>query len=538
MSFALAGVSCVDVNSGDPKPIILSDASTTPPSMDASMDAALPPEEEDDAAVWDPSSGLPRECVEKPKPLIDPQFLPRCPNCEGDARCVPSILLEQQAPEMLSKLMACDETSVCVPDPIISTMGFYGPESCRSVGDSEGRCLSECLPQVASQRDILPQSNCPEHERCVPCFDPRKGTETGACGLTCDLGPQEAPKPWAACCGGLGACLPAALVPADQAGQLSADSCADQSALCAPTLLMDDTARPAQCSSVGGAEGRCMPSCLPAIAARASSLPQDACRSGEVCAPCFDPFTGADSGACRLHGDAPTQPASTFAHCCGDLGTCVPRTLVGEADAARLPATGCEQNGSLCVPNAFLDPSFVPASCRSIGGGEGRCVASCMLPADQLGAPIPRSNCAQGELCAPCFNPLDGTATGVCSVRGDTPKEPVLRFDTECCGKSGLCIPGELSGSDAKSLPVDRCGGEHGSGWVCAPKSVVNDPSRASNPFASCKVDLGLFRVGRGKCVPNCMVEASRFVKRLLQRSNCESGESCVPCSVGGVPGC
>ena len=80
------------------------------------MDGGLPPDEADDAAVWDPSSGLPRECVEKPKPLIDPKLLQRCPVCEGDARCVPTLLIEKTAPDMVKKLMACDETSVCVPD--------------------------------------------------------------------------------------------------------------------------------------------------------------------------------------------------------------------------------------------------------------------------------------------------------------------------------------------------------------------------------------------------------------------------------------
>ena len=501
------------------------------------MDASLPPDEAD-ASLWDPNSGLPRECVYKPKPLIDPKLLPQCPSCEGEARCVPRILLEKQAPEMLAKLMACDETSVCVPDPIISSMGFYAPNSCRSVNDSEGRCLSECLPQVASQRDILPQANCGEHERCVPCFDPLEGEETGACRLTCDLGPVEPAKLLDSCCGGLGSCLPSALVPAAQSNQLAVDSCTQANTLCAPAVLTDETARPAQCNTVGGGEGRCMPTCLPAIAARAHSLPQDVCRTGEVCAPCFDPFSGTDTEACRVHGDAPTQPPSTFAHCCGDQGTCVPTSLVSEGDSTRLPIDSCQQGDALCVPNTFLDAAFVPASCRSIGDGEGRCIAACMLPADQLSAPIPRSTCGTGELCAPCFNPIDGTATGVCNIRGDSPKEPALRFDTPCCGRSGLCIPEVLSGSQGKSLPADRCASELGQGWLCAPKRVVTDPSRASNPFAACKIDLGLFRVGRGKCVPNCMVEANGFVKRLLQRSSCESGESCVPCSVGGVPGC
>ena len=505
--------------------------------MDASMDGAAA--RADAGAVWDPSSGLPRECVERPAPLIDPTQLARCPSCDDDARCVPQLLIEKQAPEMLAKLAACDDKNVCVPDPIISSMGFYKPDNCRSVNDSEGRCMSECLPAVASQRDILPQASCAEHERCVPCFDPLTGAETGACRLTCDLGPREPAKTLSGCCDGLGTCLPGSLVPADQAGQLGHDSCAEADALCAPTLLMDPSQKPAPCGSVAGHEGRCLPACLPAIANKAASLPQDTCRAGEVCAPCFDPFSGADSQACRFHGDAPSAPAETFAHCCSELGTCVPRTLVSAADASHLPAGGCEGAAdSLCVPNAFLDPAFTPASCRSLADAEGRCVAVCLLPADQLGAPIPQSSCATGELCAPCFNPVNGEATGVCNVRGDAPKEPAVRFDTACCGQSGLCIPQELAGSASKGLPKDRCASEHGDGWLCAPKRVVTDPARAKDPFDSCKIDLGLFRVGRGKCVPNCMVDASGFAKRLLQRSSCESGASCVPCSLGGVPGC
>ncbi|MFT3924790.1 MAG: hypothetical protein QM778_19810 [Myxococcales bacterium] len=517
-------------------PLGAPDASTMGPEMDASMDsgAAHP----DAGPKWDPDSGLPRECVEPPPALIDPALLARCPSCEGDARCVPKLLIEKKAPEMLAKLGSCDDKNVCVPDPIIASMGFYKPDSCRSVNDSEGRCMSECLPAVAAQRDILPQAGCATHERCVPCFDPLKGEETGACRLTCDLGPVEPAKTLSPCCGGLGTCVPSGLVPSDQASLLTRDSCVEENTLCAPSVLMDDQAKPSTCSSVAGYEGRCLPACLPSIAAKASKLPADVCQIGEVCAPCFDPFDGSDSGACRIHGDAPAQPAATFSQCCGELGTCVPSSLVGADDASRLPKDSCAQADSLCVPKAFLDSSFVPPSCRSLGNSEGRCVATCMLPTEQRSAPLPQSSCAVGELCAPCFNPVDGAATSVCSIRGDAPKEPVLRFDTICCGSSGLCIPQELSGNNAKSLPVDRCGTALGAGWVCAPKRVVADPTRASNPFNSCKISLGFFSVGRGKCVPNCMVEASGFAKRLLQRSSCESGESCVPCSIGGVPGC
>jgi hypothetical protein len=387
--------------------------SARPQHLDAGSDGGL-----------DGDAALARECAEPPAPPIDPRQLALCPDCSGQARCVPRALITGQASQLADELAACDRDSVCIPDPIIATMGFYKPDTCRSLHDSEGRCLSECLPQVASRRDILPQAGCADHERCVPCFDPIDGGSTGACDLPCDTGPTESARPFDACCAGAGLCLPKALVPSAQRTALGADTCTESGALCAPRLFAEPTGVPARCDSIGGGEGRCLPSCMPAVAKQADLLPQDRCDSGERCAPCFDPITGKDTQVCRLHGDAP--------------------------------------------------------------------------------------------------------------------REPALVFDTACCGQGGLCIPSALASADAQgpSLPVDRCADAVGEGWLCAPKRVVTDPSRASNPFDSCKIDLGLFSVGHGKCVPNCMVTAKGWVKHLLSRSGCDSGESCVPCSAGGVPGC
>src|SRR4051794_8830244 len=89
-SLALVMSACGDDTKGSPQSLTDADAAAVTPSMDVSMDSSLPPHQADDAAVWDPSSGLPRECVEKPKPLVDPKFLQLCPNCEGKARCVPT----------------------------------------------------------------------------------------------------------------------------------------------------------------------------------------------------------------------------------------------------------------------------------------------------------------------------------------------------------------------------------------------------------------------------------------------------------------
>jgi hypothetical protein len=507
--------------------------------------ASAPPAQPPDAgalAAGDAASecmgGLPHACCEPPTVAFDLALLPACPNCGGGAHCLPRTLVEQRVAELSDRLGACDESSLCVPDPFLRSLGFHAPPSCRSLNDAEGRCLSECLPEVASQRDILPQADCAAHERCVPCFDPLHGGETGACGLTCDVGPSEPPRTLARCCGDAGRCVPEALVPEAERARLGKDTCEAEAALCAPALLMDESARPTVCSSLAGSEGRCLPSCLPEVASRASELPQDLCAAGEACVPCTDPLTGEDSGACGLHGDAPREPPQLFASCCGELGACIPAELVGERNPGPLEREECESPGDLCVPRSFLDAGFVPPSCRSFADAEGRCLAACLLPELDRSVPLPQASCAQGELCAPCYNPADGTATGACSLRGDGPREPPVRFDTACCGTSGVCIPGALAGSGANVLPADRCDDEHGDGWLCAPKSVVDDPNRASDPFQSCKMKIGFFSAGRGKCVPQCMIDAKGWVQKLLSRSSCASGERCVPCSLGDVPGC
>jgi hypothetical protein len=503
-----------------------------PGDVDASRDGA---DEAPDAQAENPTAS----CENPPRPLLEPGLLPVCPGCAGAARCVPRQLIAERAPDMVERLAACNDQAVCLPDPVITSMGFYAPETCRSLNEAEGRCLSECLPAVASQRDILPQAGCGEFERCVPCFDPLSGEPSGACEMPCDPGPREPePRLFPRCCEEAGLCVPSALVPAEMRGLLGRDGCESEDALCAPEALTEADARPVTCSSLAGAEGRCLAACLPPIAERADELPQSACATGEVCAPCFDPFTGEETSACRVRGDAPTQSPVLFATCCGGLGACVPPALVDGQEAAMLSADSCAGAGELCVPRAFTDRAYVPPSCRSIGDAEGRCLPACLLEGLAQGASLPQATCQSGELCAPCYNPQDGAPTGACALRGDAPREPPVRFDTACCGQSGLCIPGELAGSGADMLPADRCASEHGSGWLCAPKSVLADPSRRSDPFESCRMNFGLFRAGRGKCVPQCMIDAKGWVKRLLQRSSCASGELCVLCSLGGVPGC
>jgi hypothetical protein len=212
--------------------------------------------------------------------------------------------------------------------------------------------------------------------------------------------------------------------------------------------------------------------------------------------------------------------------------------MIPEAQQGLLSTDSCADASALCAPLLLTEPQARPAVCTSLAGAEGRCLPSCLPPVAAQAKLLPRADCADGELCTPCFNPIDGSATGVCSLHDDAPTQPPVSFNQSCCGSSGLCIPSVLAGAQAKVLPADSCASDLGPDWLCAPKRIVADPSTASNPFASCKINLGLFKAGHGKCVPRCMVDAKGWASRFLQRSSCESGELCVPCSLADVPGC
>ena len=120
------------------------------------------------------------ECLPE-EPLIAPELLPACDLC-ANARCVPASFVP---PEQQALLADCVDGSKCVPDLLIETNGNFTLTTCRSINDSEGRCVSTCLPSAAAQADRLPTAGCGMDEVCVPCFDPTNGEDTGACGLGC-----------------------------------------------------------------------------------------------------------------------------------------------------------------------------------------------------------------------------------------------------------------------------------------------------------------------------------------------------------------
>jgi hypothetical protein len=358
-------------------------------------------------------------------PVFDPTAFAACssPTC-GGAHCVPAAIV----PLAEQSLLAACTGGLCAPDPIIATAGEFVPKACVSIAGVEGRCLSTCLPSVAEAVG-LPHAGCAAGEQCMPCFDPTgsdPNAPTGACSFACDA-PTKPPTiltcPWtgppvfdptafAACssptCGGAH-CVPAAIVPLAEQSLLAACT----GGFCAPDPIIatGNNYIPPSCVAFAGtpAEGRCLSSCLPGIAAQ-PSLEQSICGTGDKCAPCTNPYTGASTGACSTTiCDAPAQGAFTFPRCCPVnatlTGTCVPTSQLAAAQQSSLLQDDCPSAsaGYLCEPDEYL-PGGTPSKCTSTSflfPGPGACVSPCV----NLGAAsliFSQDDCPSNDLCVSC----------------------------------------------------------------------------------------------------------------------------------------
>jgi hypothetical protein len=260
-------------------------------------------------------------------------------------------------------------------------------------------------------------------------------TSTGSGDSSTGSGQEECPytgpppidpstlEPCPSCSGGAH-CVPTSLVPAEFADQLA--DC-DTSAKCVPDpfIVSNGLFIPDSCSSVAGAEGRCLSVCLPDVAAQAAQLPQDVCPANQLCVPCYDPTSAATTGACELSCDpGPAEPPSSLPKCCDGMGTCVPPSAAGE-NADKLGEDSCPQdNGALlCAPDVFVnDPMWSPASCTTslvsgLFGSEyepGACLPDCLPDVDNF--LIQKDDCADGFKCAPCLEPPFGQPSGACDL--------------------------------------------------------------------------------------------------------------------------
>jgi hypothetical protein len=519
------------------------------------------------------SSPAPIVCPYNGPPLVNPSPFPSCASSTcSNAHCVPATLIP---PAQRSLLSVCPGGGFCTPDKIIETANNFVPAKCTSIAGVEGRCVSTCLPSVEAEALVLPTAGCAAGEVCAPCYDPTvpsPAPPTGACSIGCDMpGPSPAPIacPYSgpniinptvfpscasATCSGAH-CLPASLVPPAQQALLKPCS---GGGFCAPDPIIGSANHfvPPKCTSIAGAEGRCISTCLPSVAAIAAILPTAGCAAGTVCAPCYDPTSAkptVQTGACSLGCDAPTKPPlmltcpwpepspsppvinPTALPGCGCTGAhCLPASVVPSADRPNLNT--CSDPGfgaGFCTPDQIIATggNFKPPGCAPFANvtnsTQGRCLSGC-LKTVQSNPTLETSTCSGSDKCAPCWDPFTGLATGACSLSSCDSPPPVFTFP-KCCnfvgnGNIGTCAPlSQLSAQQQGALPQDTCAGN----YLCAP----NEWLPGHTPM-TCTTGLGF----SGACVPRCINN-----NILFGQGSCPTNDfKCIACFLApaGTPGC
>jgi len=242
--------------------------------------------------------------------------------------------------------------------------------------------------------------------------------------------------------------------------------------------------------------------------------------------------TGGDSAVQCPHEGDPVFDLSLFTPCpsyvCDQGAHCVPNDLVPGEVQDFLP----DCNGEMkCVPDLFIETNanFLLETCTSVMGLEGRCVSGCIPLVAERADILEQATCAEGELCAPCFDPLSGEDTMVCNLTCDPgPSEPPPEQLPSCCPDgNGTCVPGDLiPDSQEGALAQDAC---PEASLKCVPNQML-DPSFDPEPCEPGFL-LELLGVDDGVCVPEC-VDAVKSIAK----GGCPSGYRCAPCDAFGEP--
>jgi hypothetical protein len=324
------------------------------------------------------------------------------------------------------------------------------------VSGADGVCLSVCVPQVSQYESLLPQDICAPDERCAPCINPLTQQPSGACligtpaafcgGPASGAGASDAGPAAPAACPHTGApvldpttakltscdpnggahCLQKSLVPAAMQSEL-ADCPNAADGMCVPDVFIESGGNfiSPTCTSIFGAEGRCLDEVIPQVAAQLSQLPQATCATYERCVPCTNPLDGTTTGACALSCDpGPTTPPITLQACCdqngASAGLCIPKTSIPTAEQPNLGQDVCTDAATLCVPKEMTNQStFKPPTCTGqgligifTGSYTGVCLSKCLSYSFIQSLGISQGSCDAEHDCAPCTNPITKAPTG------------------------------------------------------------------------------------------------------------------------------
>ncbi len=411
---------------------------------------------------------------------------------------------------------------------------------------------------------------------------PTTNADTKAGSSTCTQAVQgEDPKKFPVCTGTKGA--KGRCVPTSKMGQFSdkfeTAACQAGSACVPDTLVEKGTSiQLKKCKPVLGKsedDGRCFSSLAKDITANYDLLKNATgtqCSGDEVCAPCLNPLANnAPTGICfeapkagECDGKAggggggggggapvacpymgpPLVDVSTFpSEDCGSGMRCVAAALLPSADLA---ASLKKCSKGVCAPEKAVAAAgnYVPKTCVSVAGGEGRCTNENIPMVSSQKAMLPKDTCDANELCAPCYNPGDGKATGACATaKCDAPKLPAVTFKACCNGNGaprGKCVPKTSVPSNLQKNLGDDKGTCAPNVDVCVPSEFVTTPGYRGSPCAGSSFLTGGYT---GVCLSDCL-EFGFFQSLGISRGDCAGANKCVPCtnpldgSATGAPGC
>lgn len=259
----------------------------------------------------------------------------------------------------------------------------------------------------------------------------------------------------------------------------------------------------------------------------------------------------------------PRDPGGTGADgasCCGGAGKCAaPSTVTG--DAAK--SLGHDTCGAtlVCAPTATAKPT---ACTTNVGGNglEGRCIPSCFMLGNPQSLTLDKGGvdggtaCGADELCAPCWNPVDGTSTGSCNTNGDAPTSTAPTPYAKCPAANdagqpvggGLCVPASAlaTAKDPKS-PIYNPAinglkkGSCAAGELCVPEAKAKDPTHCSPHCTTGSTVMALGTLYKnGACTPEYVIFDVAGASGIMFSSGgtgCSAGELCAPCQDPLNPG-
>ena len=231
-----------------------------------------------------------------------------------------------------------------------------------------------------------------------------------------------------------------------------------------------------------------------------TASPMDAAREDAGCVPqpIVDPNLLAECPFCRG-------------------GRCVPGDSLPPGSREQL--ADCSESHE-CLPDVYLETGgrFVPESCRSTFGVEGRCLSTCLPSVMRILDTVPQDTCPDDHRCVPCYDPRTGEATSACSQSCDPgPVEPP-RVVAPCCEGLGFCYPRDDVPEDARDVLV-ACEEES---ELCVPTVLAGTSGWTPPPCTSASY-------GAGVCLHQCFAAVEPY-RAFLAREGCDEQFLCVPC--------